>query len=180
MKTIEIFGANRFETCTKTREGCRAIVIRNGKILLTHEINSGWWLIPGGGLEKGETAEECCIREVEEETGYIVRPLEQFLRLNEYYEEYCYISYYFVCEVCGKGQMRLTDAEKQRGVEPQWIPVGEALDIFSKHESYAAVSEEKRGSYQREYTALKEYMTLPDVSNRPEAERIVKNEKEIG
>ena len=161
MKTIEILGANRFETYTKTREGSRAIIIQDGKILLSHEVNSGWWLIPGGGMEEGETFEDCCIREVEEETGYIVRPLEPFLRLNEYYEEYCYTSYYYVCEVSGKGQMRLTEAEKQRGVEPQWIPLEEALDIFSKHESYAAVSEEKRGSYQREYSALQEYMTLP-------------------
>ena len=33
----------------------------------------------------------------------------------------------------------------------------EALDLFSKHESYADVNEEKRGSYQREYMALSEY-----------------------
>ena len=158
MKTIEILGANRFETFTKTREGSRAVIMQDEKILLTHEINSGWWLIPGGGMEAGETPEECCIREVEEETGYIVRPLKQFLIMHEYYEEYRYTGYYFVCEVIGKGQMRLTEAEKRRGVEPQWIPLEEAVEIFSKHESYAAVSEEKRGAYQREYTALQEYM----------------------
>ena len=50
MKTIEILGANRFETYTKTREGCRAVIVQDGKILLTHELNSGWWLLPGGGL----------------------------------------------------------------------------------------------------------------------------------
>ena len=30
------------------------------------------WSVPSGGLEKGETLEECCIREVWEETGYNV------------------------------------------------------------------------------------------------------------
>ena len=45
MKTIEILGANRFETYTKTREGCRAVIVKDGKILLTHELNSGWWLM---------------------------------------------------------------------------------------------------------------------------------------
>ena len=137
MKEIEILGANRFETFTKTRAGSRAIIMRDGMILLTHETNSGWWLVPGGGLEDGETPEECCIREVEEETGYIVRPLHQFLTLYEYYEEYRYISHYFTCEVTGNGEMHLTDAEVQRGVEPQWIPLQDAVDIFSRHQSHA-------------------------------------------
>ena len=158
MKTLEILGANRFETFTKTRAGSRAVVVRDGMILLSHETVSGWWLVPGGGLEEGETPETCCIREVEEETGFIVKPLRQFLTLNEYYEEYRYVSYYFICEVTGTGEMRLTDAEKRRGLEPQWIPLEEAVGIFSHHQEYADTSEEKRGSYLREYTALQEYL----------------------
>ena len=160
MKEIEISGANRFETFTKTRAGSRAVIVREGMILLSHETVSGWWLIPGGGMEAGETPETCCVRETEEETGLIVRPLRQFLTLYEYYEEYRYISYYFVCEVTGSGQMHLTAEEKRRGLEPQWMPLQEAVDIFSRHQSYADVSEEKRGSYLREYTALQEYMKL--------------------
>ena len=109
-------------------------------------------------MEEGETPEECCVRETEEETGLVVRPLRQFLTLYEYYEEYRYISHYFVCEPAGSGRMRLTDAEKRRGLEPQWLPLEEAVELFSRHESYAAVSEEKRGAYQREYTALREYL----------------------
>lgn len=90
----------------------------------------------------------------------IVRPLRPFLTLYEYYEEYRYISFYFICEVTGQGKMHLTDAEIRRGVEPQWLPLQEAVDIFSRHQSWAAVSEEKRGSYLREYTALQEYLKL--------------------
>lgn len=160
MKTIDILGANRFETYTKTRAGSRAVIVRGDKILLTHEKVSGWYLVPGGGIEEGETPEKCVIREVEEETGFIVRPVEQFLVLNEYYEEYRYVSHYFICEVTGEGQMRLTEAEERRGVEPEWIPLEEAVALFSEHESYAAVSEEKRGSYQREFTALNEYLEI--------------------
>ena len=158
MKEIEISGANRFETFTKTRAGNRAVIVRDEMILLSHETVSGWWLVPGGGMEDGESPEECCVREVEEETGLIVRPLRKFLTLYEYYEEYRYISHYFVCEPAGSGQMRLTDAEKRRGLEPRWLPLQEAVELFSRHQSYAAVSEEKRGSYLREYTALQEYL----------------------
>ena len=158
MKTLEILGANRFDTFTKTRPGSRAVAVRDGMILLSHETVTGWWLVPGGGLEADETPAECCVRETEEETGFIVRPLRQFLTLKEYYEEVLYLSYYFVCEVTGAGRMHLTDAEKRRGLEPRWIPLKEAIELFSRHQEYAAVSEEKRGAYLREYTALREYL----------------------
>ena len=57
MKTAEILGADRFENYTKIRDGSRVIIIQDGMILLTHEIYSGWWLLPGGGMEEGETPE---------------------------------------------------------------------------------------------------------------------------
>ena len=161
MKEIEISGANRFDAFTKTRVGSRALILRDGRILLSHETRSGWWLIPGGGMEEGETPEMCCKREAEEETGYIVQPLREFLTLYEYYEEYRYISHYFVCEVTGQGQMNLTDAEKKRGLEPEWILLQDAIDLFSHHQDYAEVSEEQRGSYLREFTALQEYVKNP-------------------
>lgn len=164
MKEIEILGANRFETFTKTRTGCRAVILREGKILLSHETGTSWWLVPGGGLEPGETPEECCIREVEEETGLLVKPLRQFLTLYEYYEEYRYISHYFICEITGRGQMRLTENEAARGLEPAWLPLSEAIELFSKHQSYADTNEEKRGSYQREYTALTEFLQAEHIS----------------
>ena len=167
MKELEILGANRFESFTRTRAGSRAVVMRDGLILLTHECNSGWWLVPGGGVEGNETPEACCVREVEEETGLIVRPLRQFLTLYEYYEEYRYISHYFVCEAAGVGRMRLTDAEARRGATPQWLPLQQAIDIFSRHQSYAAVSEEQRGAYLREYTALQAF--LEDQAESPAA-----------
>ena len=158
MKKIEILGDNRFETFTKTRIGSRAVIVRDDKILLSHEQISGWWLIPGGGMEEGESPEDCVVREVEEETGLLVTPLEEFLIINEYYEEYCYTSHYYVCEIKGEGHIHLTEEEKRRGLEPEWIPLKEAIRLYSEHESYAEVSEEKRGSYKREYMALLEYM----------------------
>ena len=154
MKVIEIIGRNFRGAAAHTRIACRGLVLQNGKLLLSHERNTGWYLIPGGGLEGEETIEECCAREVLEETGYIVKPVEHFLTLREYYGDWCYISHYFRCEITGQGSSNLTELEESRGLVPEWVDFEEACAIFAAHDSYAAVSEEKRGSYQREDRAL--------------------------
>ena len=157
MKEINILGENRFETYSKTRSGSRAVILRGEEILLSHETKTDVWMIPGGGLEEGETPEACCVREAEEETGLIVRPLRHFLTLNEYYEEYRYVTYYYDCEAIGQGCSRLTEMEKRRGLTPVWLPLREAISLFSRHQDYAGVFEEKRGICLREFMALKEY-----------------------
>jgi ADP-ribose pyrophosphatase YjhB (NUDIX family) len=48
----------------------------DGRILLTRFVaegnpHSGWWTMPGGGMEWGEQAIETAARELEEETGLV-------------------------------------------------------------------------------------------------------------
>ena len=157
MKTINIYGENRFETHSRTRAACRGIVIRDGMILMSYETNTDQWFIPGGGLEAGESLAECCIRELAEETGVLVRPVEEYLIINEYYEEWKYASHYFCCEADGEAVRTLTEREQEVGLEPRWIPLEEAVALFSRHQEYAS-DEMKRGAYLREYTALCEYL----------------------
>lgn len=156
METINIYGDNRHDMYTKIREACRGIVERGGMILLTYEVNTDQWFIPGGGLEDQESIEQCCIRELAEETGFVVNPLFRFLTINEYYEEWLYNSHYFICEITRETQRLLTKREAEVGLEPRWIPLQEAVSIFSKHQDYAH-DEMKRGGYLREYRALMAY-----------------------
>ncbi len=155
---IEILGANRFEKQTRTRAASRAVIARDGMILLSHTVRDDLWMIPGGGQEAGENEEECCVREVLEETGCRVRVLRKFLVLNEYYEEVLYKSCYFECEIAGTGERNLTEQEAEMDLRAEWIPLSRAMEIFSRHQDYAASDEQRRGSYLREYTALLEYV----------------------
>lgn len=154
MEVINIYGDNRFEKYTKIREACRGIIVSNEKILLTYEVNTDQWFIPGGGIEESEGLEDCCVRELAEETGHIVKTNKQFVTINEYYEEWFFISHYFVCVVIGKIERNLTERETEVGLEPRWIPLKDAIEIFSKHQDYAEENEMKRGAYLREYKAL--------------------------
>ena len=158
MKTIDIYGDNRFEKYTKIREACRGIIVSEDEILLSYEVNNDQWFIPGGGIEEKESLEICCIREVAEETGYVVDTGERYLTINEYYEEVLWINHYFVCDCIGETERKLTPRETIAGLEARWIPLKEAIEIFSKHQEYATENETKRGGYFREYTALSEYL----------------------
>jgi len=55
--------------------GTSAIILGEAgdKILLTRRTDNGRWCLPGGAMDPGESMEECCIREVWEETGLAVR-----------------------------------------------------------------------------------------------------------
>lgn len=58
------------------RVGVGAVVIRDGCILLVRrgiEPSRGLWAIPGGALKLGETLQQCAEREIQEETGVVIR-----------------------------------------------------------------------------------------------------------
>ena len=156
METINIYGDNRFARHTRIREACRGIVVKDGNILLSYEVKSDQWMIPGGGVEADEGYETCCIRELAEETGFLVKPLYCYLMINEYYKDYLYLSCYFICKVVGQTERLLTERELEEGLEPRWIPLDEAIGIFSEHQNHALI-ETKRGMYLREFRALTAY-----------------------
>ncbi|MCC7436298.1 NUDIX domain-containing protein [Candidatus Nomurabacteria bacterium] len=57
-------------------EGSRAIILFENKILLVKNINLPYWTIPGGGINKNETPEQCLYRELKEELGIKVNSVE--------------------------------------------------------------------------------------------------------
>lgn len=54
----------------------RAFIVSSNKILLIREnADAGRWTLPGGWADVNETPSESIVREVEEESGYVVTPL---------------------------------------------------------------------------------------------------------
>lgn len=54
--------------------GCDSFVIDNQRrLLLIRRTDNGFWALPGGCQNLGETPAECAVRESQEESGYLVR-----------------------------------------------------------------------------------------------------------
>lgn len=72
----------------------KGIVIYNHKILILKRIKPssdglGYWELPGGGLEYGETPHEALIRELKEETNLdikILKPVYTFTAIRPQYQ----------------------------------------------------------------------------------------------
>jgi ADP-ribose pyrophosphatase YjhB (NUDIX family) len=50
-----------------------ALFDSKGKILLLRRKDNEKWTMPGGTLDFGETLTDCAVREVQEETGFLIR-----------------------------------------------------------------------------------------------------------
>jgi 8-oxo-dGTP diphosphatase len=55
------------------RRVTNCILLKNNEILLLKKPRRGWWAIPGGKMEIGETIKEAVVREYREETGIFIK-----------------------------------------------------------------------------------------------------------
>ena len=87
-----------------------AIILRRDRILMAQrgkEPLKGWWSLPGGALETGESLKDGVCREVREETGLEVRPLkvfeifERIIRDASGTPEYHYVLIDYLCRITG-------------------------------------------------------------------------------
>ena len=108
------------------RNSARSIIIRDGKIAMSHSLRYDYYKFPGGGIENGEDPIAAMIRETREEAGLVVKPetvreygyVHRIQRSDKYADE-CFVqdNYYYLCEV-----------------EPE--AVRQDLDIYEAQEAY--------------------------------------------
>ena len=55
------------------RPSVRGIIIKDGRIAMMHSCRYDYYKLPGGGIEPGESLEETLVREVQEESGLVVK-----------------------------------------------------------------------------------------------------------
>ena len=105
--------------------GVGAVIVEAGRVLLVQrgtEPMKGHWTLPGGLLELGESLSDGVIREVREETGLIVEPLQLIELLDRIHREADRVRYHYViadylCRVTGGELQAASDADAVRWVE---------------------------------------------------------------
>ncbi len=105
--------------------GAGAVIVDEGRVLLVRrgkEPMKGHWTLPGGLLELGESLHAGVVREVREETGLIVEPVELVELLERIHREgervrYHYVIADYLCRVAGGSLQAASDADEARWVE---------------------------------------------------------------
>lgn len=120
------------------RKAYRGIIQNDGLVLMIQSKKYGEVKFPGGGKEIGEHAYQVIRREVEEETGYLIKSrIHPFGKTYEiradntdemavFFQE----SRYYFCSITKEQvSQKLDDYEEDYGYQPVWISLEEALKI---------------------------------------------------
>jgi mutator protein MutT len=94
--------------------GIGGVIVHDGRVVLVKrrfEPLAGQWSIPGGAVEAGETLEACVVREMNEETGFVVEVgpvvevLDRITRDDEGRVLYHFVLIDYLCRPVG-GELR--------------------------------------------------------------------------
>ena len=111
--------------------GIGGIIVHEGRVVLVKrrfEPLAGQWSIPGGAVETGETLEACLIREMSEETGFVVEVgpvvevLDRITRDEQGRVLYHFVLIDYLCRPVG-GELRAgSDVAEAVLAEPSELP----------------------------------------------------------
>jgi ADP-ribose pyrophosphatase YjhB (NUDIX family) len=105
----------------------RAVVFREGRILLVKEPDEAGWSVPGGWADVGESPSEAASRETLEESGYRVEPVKLLAAYDRDRRGHPPMAYHvyklvYLCEILDHKPLSEVDAEEARFFGEHEIP----------------------------------------------------------
>ena len=118
----------------KVRYASRGVIKKGNKIAIFYKENKNEYKLPGGGMDEGETPEECFIREVKEETGCEISNIVELgtIEENKGHTNFKQISHVFVGDVrADLHKLNLTEKEIIEGGKLVWVDVNTAIELVA-------------------------------------------------
>lgn len=130
-----------------TRTAVRGIIRKDGQYLLIHSMKYGDYKFPGGGKHADEELLDTLIREVQEETGYQVKPetARPYMKVMERRkgdpdDMMEMISWYYLCDIeTEQGKRNLDDYEEEYDYQVIWTSLQEAITANERVQQRDAV-----------------------------------------
>jgi ADP-ribose pyrophosphatase YjhB (NUDIX family) len=84
----------------------RGAAFEDGRVLMVREISDGKWTLPGGWADVNQSAAECVVREIAEESGFKARALklaavDDYQKRNPPHHIDSIYKMFFICEIVG-------------------------------------------------------------------------------
>lgn len=135
--------------CYMEKENKYLMLLRNKK---KHDVNEGKWIGVGGKCEKGESPEECVIRETFEETGLKLEKIKMRGVLtfssegweDEYIFVYTSDEFSGTITECNEGELRWIDKDKIKDLN-LWDGDRIFLDIMLTSDQFFSIKLAYRG-----------------------------------
>jgi 8-oxo-dGTP diphosphatase len=112
----------------KVRATACAVIEKDNQVLIVkrnHEPFNGYWTLPGGHIDFGETAEQAVIREVKEETGLSFIPKFITYR-DEIYKDINWHGEVLVFHGKAEGKEEIDGKEI---IDIKWVDIDEAINM---------------------------------------------------
>ncbi len=91
-------------------------------------------LLPGGGVEEGETLEEAVNREVLEEVGCQIEIIKEFATTEEFRAKINrrQETHFFLARIVGEKGVPQTKQDDEQGIEIEWYKLDDAVSLLEK------------------------------------------------
>lgn len=145
------------------RPSVRGIIIKDDKIAMMHSLRYDYYKLPGGGIDQGETLEETLVREVQEESGLVVKKdsIREFgyvKRIEKGKTDDIFVqeNFYFLCEAEEEpGQRNLDDYEAYEEFTLEYVTPKQAISVNEQADhGEKAKTQNFRGMLERENRVL--------------------------
>jgi ADP-ribose pyrophosphatase YjhB (NUDIX family) len=103
-KVLELFRQDAGYATPKV--DVRGAAFRDGRVLMVREVSDGGWTLPGGWADVNQTAAECVVREIAEESGFQARAIK-LAAVHDYRKRHpprhvdSIYKMFFICELTG-------------------------------------------------------------------------------